>query len=386
MVETAHQKTATLNQKTAMLNIDGAVVLSGLDRKVKSQAEISTFLAICQAQSYVGAVAILQLQEDMGQRGQPLTESAVRGRIKRLQEVLGGPALFSNVKGKGRGRSKGSVLPTPYGRKFLSFAVLMDELWSRALNEMGLFKESTATIVIGVRFSLFDHIGRKFVAEMLDKHPKAAIQIRVGENHQLLEWLNNHTIDIALAYDEPQRDGLTSTKLGADVMILVASEKYASFGNIEQGKYVLVDYGRSFIEFHKITFHGWAQFQKPQVVFDRAGPALRYLQMNKGSAAYIPFRMAQRYLNLETAPGERLFIVPNTVAKKRNILIVTRAREEHPAFDRIVEQIGGAADPVTSRTDIIKDARQMLLKVGEDLHEGFAAVLEKMKADGIKVR
>lgn len=115
-------------------------------------------------------------------------QSNLSARLKQLEEELD-CTLFSRTK-------KGMFL-TEYGEKLLPFAQEM------FLLEQDIFREVSSTalpthVTLGVPDSFMRTYLPRPLAEWIKDHPATKIRVKTGYSHQILEYLENHIIDIGV--------------------------------------------------------------------------------------------------------------------------------------------------------------------------------------------
>ena len=267
---------------------------------------VQTFLAIIDVGNFAKAAERLNL-----------TQSTVSTRIKVLEDLLG-QQLFVRLK-------SGAKL-TAAGSQFQPYAEKLVQTWEHARMEVGLPVTFRELLVVGAEFTLWERILIRWIPWIRTALPDVAIRVGVGSSAHLMQQLVDGLIGVAVTYTPQYRSGLIIEKLMEESLVLVAKNPESK--GIEDEDYIYVDWGPEFRMEHMEAFPN----QQPPVISVSYGPlALRHIVVNGGSA-YLPVRMARRYIEA----GE-LHILSDAPEFKRPVFTVSSGHEEGQRFNTAIE-------------------------------------------------
>lgn len=265
-----------------------------------------TFLAIVDLGNFAKAAERLYV-----------TQSTVSTRIKILEDLLG-QSLFVRLK-------SGTKL-TPAGAQFLPFAEKLIQTWEHARMEVGLPEEFRKLLVVGAEFTLWERLLIRWIPWIQSALPDVAVRVGVGSSAHLIQQLMDGLIEVAVTYTPQYRSGLVVERLMEERLVLMASDPDSK--GVPSDDYIYVDWGPEFRLDHMEAYPD----RKPPVVSVNYGPlALRHIAVN-GGAAYLPVRMARRYLE----SGE-VHIVKDVPEFSRPVFTVYQEAEDSERFNTAVQ-------------------------------------------------
>ena len=251
-----------------------------------------------------------------GQAAQSLciTQSTVSARIKTLEEQLG-TALFV--------RQRNNIQLTPAGEKLLSYAELITTTWNRARQEIATEGSKSQPLVIGGVSSLWDILSQQWLQDIYSENQHHVIYAEVQPQNTLLSRLSTGTMDLAFVYENSVSEQFASIHL-IDIPLIMVSSRKQSLQDATAEKYVLVDWGSSFLTQHAEYF---ASLPAPEIHASEARIAFDFIKACGGSA-YLAEPMVREYLqagklfNIEDVPvfHKSVFAVYNKSSEKRRII------------------------------------------------------------------
>ena len=268
-----------------------------------------TFLEVVKTGSFVAAASNLHV-----------TQTAVSARIRVLEAQLERPVFI---------RNKAGARLTPAGTQFLRFATTLVQVWERARRSVALPAGMDLVISVGVELSLWNPLLKHWLQWMRRECPDLAVHAQVGLPEQLLEQVQDGTLDAAVLYGAPHRPGLVAELLFEERLVLVRVV-------VPQGsqEYVRVDWGAEFAASYQSAFPE----QPIPVVSISHGPlALDYLRESGGSGY---FRMG--FVRPFLASGQ-VELVKDAPQFPYSAHVVHSTRAEEGVMARIRAGLRGAA-------------------------------------------
>ena len=260
-----------------------------------NQASLRTFMAIIETGSLVKASERLNV-----------TQSTVTMRLKSLEDEVGQKLVV---------RQKSGVSLTAAGTKLLSYAHVIDGLWGQALRATSLPQGLSAIYHIGCSALLWPLGGKAFFDALSAHEPGFALSVQQADEAQLLQGLNDGTIDMAFVCEPVIRKSQTSIRLH-DIEIALYSDREQTPLKADP-QYIYVDYGAEFRRQHDEYYYdaGAATigFNSPQMACDHI--------LERGGSAYLPRAQAQalcaerRIYEMQEAPCfaiERYLVLKDT--------------------------------------------------------------------------
>ncbi|WP_206931124.1 LysR family transcriptional regulator [Roseococcus thiosulfatophilus] len=144
-----------------------------------------------------------------------LTQSAISLKVKRLEDLLGGPVFLRGAK---------RVALTPEGETLLAYARRM-----LALNEEAVRRFVTPPVEGRLRLGVADHFVPRHLAPALARlsrtWPELRIEVEVGRSHELRARLAREELDLVLG---KRRDGETEGRvIFTEAVVWVAAPDFA---------------------------------------------------------------------------------------------------------------------------------------------------------------
>ena len=141
-----------------------------------------------------------------------LTQPAVTGQIRALEEELGTP-LFD--------RTGGRVSLTPQGVILLEYADRLHQLSEEALQALAASSgKSAGSLSIGASQTIGQYLLPNLLAGFLRDYPQIAITTSGGNTEEVLEALAAHEVDIALIEGPAMRSDVKTEPFLEDQMVL----------------------------------------------------------------------------------------------------------------------------------------------------------------------
>jgi len=229
-----------------------------------------TFLEVASSGSFILAAKRLHL-----------TQTAVSARIRILEDQLG-RQLFV--------RNKAGARLTDAGERFTRHATTLVQVWERARQQIALPPGRKEGISLGGEHSLWHPLLADWLIWMNRHAGEIAIRSEVDMPMRLLERVQEGTLDLAVVYAPPVRDGLVSELLLEEKLIMVTTH---SDGIAEPGRYVYVDWGAHFAINHQAAH---PELSNPALTISLGPLALTYL-LSVGGCGYFRAGTAQPFLD-----------------------------------------------------------------------------------------
>jgi len=226
-----------------------------------------TFLTICDLGSFIKTSERLHL-----------TQSTVSTRVKVMEDLLG-QSLFV--------RTKAGASLTAAGVQFKPFAEKLVQTWEQARHNVGLPVDFTATLTVGVEFTLWERLLVNWLSWIRTELPDVAVRTEVGPSDALMTQLIDGRLDLVVSYTPQHRTGIMIEELTQDSLVLVSSDA-STRGPWEDG-YIFVDWGDEFRMEHMAAF---PHLEAPVLSVSYGPLAQQYILLNHGSA-YLPLRVVQ---------------------------------------------------------------------------------------------
>lgn len=275
--------------------------------------ELKTFLAVIETRSLIRAARRLNV-----------TQSTVTARIDSLEERLGQRLLH---------RNKSGTEVTSAGFKFVRYAELVTQLWSRAQYEIGLPQGFTGVCNVGCYVDLWEELGERFLAHVRQHQPDVAVAIWPGDQANIDRWLATGLIDMAFCTSPQARSPFAIREIGTDTLVRVAFDVP---GKEDNGGYVYVDYGEQFRRDHAVIF---ASADPAAVTLASARWAIDHLQAAGGSG-YLPLRHRRHFVG-------KGHIVPEAPEIRQAVYLVenTEVTAHWSWLARAIEELAAGREP-----------------------------------------
>ena len=210
-----------------------------------------------------------------------VTQSAVSLRVKRMEADLG-QTLFT--------RSKAGAVMTPAGEQFARFARSMVRVWEEARHQVAVPDGFDDTLILGAQPSLWPGLGLRWLRLLERQLPRTAFRCEVGQADSLTRLMSDGVCDLAVLYTPQVRPGVTVEQLIDDQLVLVSTDP--DFDDIDDPRYVFMDWSSEFISAHKTRF---PELRSPRTTMSLGTVGLDYVIEN-GRAGYFPMRTVEAAL------------------------------------------------------------------------------------------
>ncbi|WP_435530008.1 LysR family transcriptional regulator [Phenylobacterium koreense] len=245
-----------------------------------------------------------------------MTQTAVSARVRLLEDQVG-RRLFV--------RNRAGARLTPAGDRFVHHATTLVQVWERARQQIALPPGRANLVGIGGEFSLWSPLMEDWMLWMRDHQPDVAVRAEVGSVSQLLDRVQDGSLDVAVLYSPPQRPELVLELLAEEKLVLVTTAKD---GAVRSDDYIFVDWGEPFRTSHATAF---PELANPAVAISLGPLALSYLLTVGGAgyfrrAAILPYVESGQVRLVERAPEFAYSIYAVYSARSAADLIAT-ARE-----------------------------------------------------------
>lgn len=260
-----------------------------------------------------------------------VTQSAISARIKALENAIGKRLLE---------RSKSGVQLTSAGDHFYRHATTLVRVWRQAMLEVALSEEHVDHFAIGAQISLWEGFLLKWIAWLQDNHSDIAVSASTGGSSELIDRINDGTLDIAVVYRASQRPGLIIEHIFDEELVLVTSRPKSD--GVPGSRYAFVNWGPEFAGDHAETYppssHGGLQL-------DLGAIAINYL-FDTEASGYFPLRVAKPYLEdgrLRLVRRARKFVYP--------VYAVYPEDRDEESFDPILQGLRLSAEQTVEDVD-----------------------------------
>lgn len=168
--------------------------------------QLRYFVAIVEQGSFSRAANFLRI-----------AQPALSLHVRNMEADLGATLLFRNPKG---------VMPTEAGTILLRNARIILDQFSIAEEEIrGHENDPSGEVRLGLPGTISQILAVPLITAVHQRFPKIKLRISEAMSGFVLEWMRAGRIDLAVLYDEPDENGIHSTRL--------LEEKLALFGPAE---------------------------------------------------------------------------------------------------------------------------------------------------------
>lgn len=262
-----------------------------------------TFLEIVKTGSFVSAAANLNL-----------TQTAVSARIRTLEDQLERPVFI---------RNKAGARLTPAGERFFRFATTLVQVWDRAKQSVALPPGRETIAMVGAELSLWSPLLRHWLLWMRRECPDIAISTVIGGSDQLMERVQEGSLDVAILYGAPRRPGVITELLFEEKLVLVRTTPTDQPLNPED--YVLIDWGEEFLAGYQAAF---PEQSNPVINIGHGPLALEYI-LAVGGAGYFRQGFIRSYLE-----EGRLALIPDSPEFSYSAYLVHSTKADQGVIDR----------------------------------------------------
>ena len=253
-----------------------------------------------------------------------LTQAAVSTRIRQLESQLG-VQLFT--------RLRNNIRLTPAGEKLRPLANANVTLVQRIRQEVAIANNQDQQISIGATPNLWDAFLQHELSKLFGQFPGIAIRAEAHTATTLARQLLERTLDIAITFDAPKIDEVSTEEIVRVPLFLASSTKTASWQVAMQNHYVMVDWGTAFKVQHAQQFAG----APPAILHTNTGRiALDFLLTNGGSA-FLPESLLMPYVE-----SGQLHLVTGTPSISRSVYASYITESDRlDSFRKIINAIKG---------------------------------------------
>src|SRR5690606_34829734 len=192
---------------------------------------------------------------------------------------------------------------TPAGERFVRHATYLVQGWERARQHVALPPGLQDGIRVGAEPGLWQPLLADWLIWMRQACPLVALRAEVQAPAPLLEQVRDGSLDLALLYNPPQREGLVLELLRSEELVMVSTHPQGGMG-AEQ--YIMVDWGPGFQASHEAAYPD----RPAAAVSISLGPlALDYI-LRTGGTGYLPASSIAPHLEsgaLHAVPGAPRF-------------------------------------------------------------------------------
>ena len=271
-----------------------------------------TFLEVVKTGTFVNAAANLNL-----------TQTAVSARIRVLEEQLDRPVFI---------RNKSGAKLTPAGEQFLRFATTLVQVWERARRSVALPPGRESVVTIGAELSLWSPLLRHWLLWMRRECPELAVSTQIDSAENLMEQVQDGSLDVAILYGAPRRPGVIAELLFEEKLVLVRTTP--TDRELGPEDHVRIDWGEDFAASYQAAFPD----QPNSVVAISYGPlALDYI-LATGGTGYFRKGFVRPYLE-----EGRLALVPDSPEFSYSAYAVHSTKADEGIMARIRAGLRAAA-------------------------------------------
>lgn len=271
-----------------------------------------TFLEVVKTGTFVNAAANLNL-----------TQTAVSARIRVLEEQLDRPVFI---------RNKSGAKLTPAGEQFLRFATTLVQVWERARRSVALPPGRESVVTIGAELSLWSPLLRHWLLWMRRECPELAVSTQIDSAENLMEQVQDGSLDVAILYGAPRRPGVIAELLFEEKLVLVRTTP--TDRELGPEDHVRIDWGEDFAASYQAAFPD----QPNSVVAISYGPlALDYI-LATGGTGYFRRGFVRPYLE-----EGRLALVPDSPEFSYSAYAVHSTKADEGIMARIRAGLRAAA-------------------------------------------
>jgi len=291
-----------------------------------------TFLILVAAGSFSAAAERLHV-----------TQSTVSARIQALERQMGA-RLFV--------RNKAGAVLTAAGRQFQRHATTLVRTVEQARRDVGSARDFRATLTIGGRFGLWEHVLLDWLTTLRRDHADLAVRMEIGFEEDLMLGLVDGRLDIAVMYTPQSRPGLIVETLFEEELVLVASA--SGDGAQTDGGHVLIDWGPEFHARHAAQFPETAD---AALTFNIGWLGLQYI-LARGGSGYFPRALVADHIE----QGRVRLLADAPVFRLPAFAVVPRDDERDvlaPALNALRSVV--AAMPGANAQDVIQHDRNIAM-------------------------
>ena len=246
-----------------------------------------------------------------------LTQAAISTRIRQLERYFGVP-LFH--------RARNNIQLTLAGERLVPHAENMLNTLRMAKQDVSLASEQVEQISIAGTPNTWDVYIHDAISKIYINQPQVSLIAEILSREQLTRQLLERTLDVAILFDPPKVEELKIEPLHMFKLIPVSTFKNKISVPSEVQRYIMIDWGTSFINWHSKEVNG---IPIPAIRTSTARIALD-LMLQCGGTAYLPDMLARPFIEQGT-----LFEIDNLPVFEREIFSAFHKENENEV--RIIE-------------------------------------------------
>jgi DNA-binding transcriptional LysR family regulator len=212
-----------------------------------------------------------------------LTQAAVSTRIRQLERYFG-VTLFQ--------RSRNNIQLTLAGERLVPHAESMLNTLRMAKQDVALTSEQVTQISIAGTPNTWDVYIHDAISKIYIDQPHISLIAEILSREQLTRQLLERTLDVAILFDPPKVEELKIESLHMFKLIPVTTFKNKIITPSEVKRYIMIDWGTSFINWHAKEVKG---ISIPAIRTSTARIALD-LMLQCGGSAYLPDMLAKPFI------------------------------------------------------------------------------------------
>jgi DNA-binding transcriptional LysR family regulator len=205
-----------------------------------------------------------------------LTQSAVSGRIRQLEEMLG-TALFV--------RARNNLRLTAHGERLVPYAETILTAWTRVKQDLAVADEAAVVLSVGGLASLWDVLLTDWLPRVSAAAPELAISAEVMNLGELTRRVRERTLDLGFAFESPKLSEVHTLEIATIDLIMVSTRAGLDRRQAAHGDdYCMVDWGTEFASAHARAF---ADMPAPRFRFGLGRLAHAFV-LRQGGSLYLP--------------------------------------------------------------------------------------------------
>lgn len=233
-----------------------------------------------------------------------ITQSAVSARIHQMEEQLG-VKLFARV--------RNNIQLTASGQTFLPYAETLLKTWNRACREIKTQYHNRAQLNISSEPGLWDILLEQCLSTLRREMPALTLTIHVCPAETQSRKLAEGNVDLIFAYDPPIEEDVKVHEVLNLPLVLVSSQADIGIHDVFTDRYILVDWGNSFMMSHNRLF---PDTPAPAIRILPDNSALRILQ-SQNAAAYLAKPLVE-----ELVAQKALHLVPDAPLIEKTVYAI----------------------------------------------------------------
>ncbi|MDG2392840.1 MAG: LysR family transcriptional regulator [Thalassotalea sp.] len=212
-----------------------------------------------------------------------LTQAAISTRIRQLERYFG-VTLFQ--------RARNNIQLTLAGERLVPHAENMLNTLRMAKQDVSMAAEQVAQISIAGTPNTWDVYIHDAISKIYNNQPHISLIAEILSREQLTRQLLERSLDVAILFDPPKVEELKIESLHMFKLIPVTTFKNTILSPAEVQRYIMIDWGTSFINWHAKEVKG---ISIPAIRTSTARIALD-LMLQCGGSAYLPDMLAKPFI------------------------------------------------------------------------------------------